>query len=275
MLEHLSFKTDAGSTLHRVACALALTALCATASAHSGRDADFASQDAKLPGTWLVQVTTYNCSTLIEGQPFTSLLTFGADGSLVEATSNPGFLPGQRSAGHGYWERSGRNFYHMVSEAFIQLRGAPARAAFQERSTASRRGAGDDRAGQFYDRLVSDLFRRHRGSGTGGLRQGRWRTSPIAPSDYNRTTTSRSLDLPRPVELRCREKPRPPFGRRGIRTDSGIEDGRKIGDDRYVGAGANSAPTVGRAASVHAADQMRRSGLPFCLPLTAICRKSH
>ena len=70
-------------------------------------------------------MTTYNCGTLVANPSFTSYLTFGADGSLVETTANPVFQPGQRSSGHGYWERTGRNFYRAVSEAFIQFTTAP------------------------------------------------------------------------------------------------------------------------------------------------------
>jgi hypothetical protein len=108
-------------TLRRSACALAVIALCGSAAAHNRPEPSFVLANAKLAGTWLVHVTTFNCSTLVENAPFTSYLTFGADGSIVETTANPAFLPGQRSAGHGYWERTGRNFYHMVSEAFIQF----------------------------------------------------------------------------------------------------------------------------------------------------------
>jgi hypothetical protein len=121
MTRLMSFKAGAASTVRLLACAMAVAAVAGSASAHSGRDNDFSWSNAKLAGTWRVQVTTYNCSTLVEGQPFNSFLTFGSEGTLVEVTSNPAFLPAQRSAGHGYWERTGRNFYHMVSEAFIQF----------------------------------------------------------------------------------------------------------------------------------------------------------
>ncbi len=109
------------NALRQSACVLALIAVCGSASAHNRPEPNFVLANAKLTGTWLVRVTTFNCSTLVESAPFSSYLTFGADGSIVETTANPAFLPGQRSAGHGYWERTGRNFYHMVSEAFIQF----------------------------------------------------------------------------------------------------------------------------------------------------------
>jgi hypothetical protein len=121
MTQLTTLKTRAGWAIRLLASAAAVMAAAAPASAHSNHP-DFAwLLNARLQGTWRVEVTTYNCSTLLEGKPFISFLAFGADGSLIETTSNPAFLPGQRSGGFGYWERTGRNFYHMVSEAFIQF----------------------------------------------------------------------------------------------------------------------------------------------------------
>ncbi|MCK7510156.1 MAG: hypothetical protein MZV70_43040 [Desulfobacterales bacterium] len=79
--------------------------------------------DAKaLVGTWRVTVKTYPCANPNATNPaFVSLLTFGEDGSLIETTSSPQFQPGQRSTGHGFWERTGRGSYRAVSEAFIQF----------------------------------------------------------------------------------------------------------------------------------------------------------
>lgn len=72
-----------------------------------------------LSGTWRTTVTTYNCDTGVENPPFSGFLTFNSDGTTTESTSSLAFQPGQRSAGHGYWERDGRNSYRMVVEAFI------------------------------------------------------------------------------------------------------------------------------------------------------------
>jgi hypothetical protein len=74
-----------------------------------------------LVGTWRVTTTPYNCVT---GQTFPQfarpqLVTFGAAGTVVEGGGNPDFQPGQRSSGHGYWEREGRLSFHAVFEAFI------------------------------------------------------------------------------------------------------------------------------------------------------------
>ncbi len=72
-----------------------------------------------LVGTWRVQVTTYNCATGVESPAFPAYLTFGSDGTLVETTANAVFVAGQRSPGHGSWERTGHNSWRAVSEAFL------------------------------------------------------------------------------------------------------------------------------------------------------------
>jgi hypothetical protein len=110
------------------ACALALASVCASAQAN----APFAPL-AGLTGSWRVTVTTYSCSpaTPAPSLTFKSFVTFSLDGTLVETTSSPLFQPGQRSSGHGLWERTGRNFYRAVSEAFIQFPTTPAPPAPQ------------------------------------------------------------------------------------------------------------------------------------------------
>jgi hypothetical protein len=80
-----------------------------------------------LVGTWRVTVTTYPCANpQATNPPFVSLLTFGEDGSLIETTSSMQFQPGQRSIGHGRWERIGLRAYRAVSEAFVQFATNPA-----------------------------------------------------------------------------------------------------------------------------------------------------
>jgi hypothetical protein len=93
--------------------ALALTQV-AAADAHRQK-----SPAAGLVGTWRVLVTTYNCATGVENPAFPAYLTFGVDGTLVETTANPAFVAGQRSPGHGSWERTGPNAWRAVSEAFL------------------------------------------------------------------------------------------------------------------------------------------------------------
>ncbi len=73
-----------------------------------------------LTGTWVVTVQQYDCSSGVDlGQPFSSFLSFGPEGILIETTSNPGFAPGQRGPGHGTWKRIRFDEFRAVSEAFI------------------------------------------------------------------------------------------------------------------------------------------------------------
>jgi hypothetical protein len=80
-----------------------------------------------LVGTWRVSVQTFPCANPQAANPaFVSLLTFGEDGSLIETTSSAQFQAGQRSIGHGRWERTGPTTFRAVSEAFIQFATNPA-----------------------------------------------------------------------------------------------------------------------------------------------------
>jgi hypothetical protein len=74
-----------------------------------------------LVGTWRVTITTFNCTTQAQIATFPSLLTFHDDGTMLEETSSLQFAAGQRTNGHGYWERMGRGAYRAVFEAFIQF----------------------------------------------------------------------------------------------------------------------------------------------------------
>jgi len=85
-----------------------------------------ASNDNSIPakalvGTWRVAITTFNCSTKVENPPFDSLLTFHDDGTMLEETSSLQFAAGQRTNGHGFWERMGKGAYRAVFEAFIMF----------------------------------------------------------------------------------------------------------------------------------------------------------
>jgi hypothetical protein len=85
---------------------------------------------ALLEGSWQVRTTPYVCGSdpIVSFPQFAvdSFLTFGAAGTLVETTSNPRFMPGQRSPGLGYWERTGRTTYAAALQAFIQFSTEPA-----------------------------------------------------------------------------------------------------------------------------------------------------
>lgn len=104
------------------AAAVALAAVCSSALADGKAEGSYRAPTA-LEGSWRVTITPYNCISLQEFPQFAfqSMLSFSAGGTLSETTSNANFAPGQRSAGFGYWERTGPNFYHAVIEAYIQF----------------------------------------------------------------------------------------------------------------------------------------------------------
>jgi hypothetical protein len=103
-----------------LALAIALTTAAGPAAAN---DMSFDSTQAPslLVGTWRVTTTPYICATgqLLPQFARPSLITFGAGGTIVEGSANPDFQPGQRSSGHGFWEREGRLSFHAVYEGFI------------------------------------------------------------------------------------------------------------------------------------------------------------
>lgn len=74
---------------------------------------------APLEGTWDVVITPYNCTSGATAPSFRSRLTFMAGGTMMETPFNPTFQAGQRSPGLGTWERTGRESYRALFEAFI------------------------------------------------------------------------------------------------------------------------------------------------------------
>ena len=75
----------------------------------------------QLVGTWQVQVTLVDCASGTQlAPPFTSLLTFAADGTMAEDTENPAFGKGQRGGGQGWWSSSGQSTYAATSVALIK-----------------------------------------------------------------------------------------------------------------------------------------------------------
>lgn len=110
------------SNLIRLVGYTALTvSLAATVPVHA-QSAQSASSRS-LEGAWWVTVTQYNCATGVKRPPFTSMLLFSRGGTLTETTSNPGFLPGQRSVGFGTWSSDDKGAYTASDVAFIQFTG--------------------------------------------------------------------------------------------------------------------------------------------------------
>ncbi len=78
-----------------------------------------------LEGAWWVTVNLYDCSTLAVRGRFTSMLLFSHGGTVTETTSNPAFLPGQRSVGFGSWALNDNGTYSASDVAFILFAGGP------------------------------------------------------------------------------------------------------------------------------------------------------
>jgi hypothetical protein len=76
-----------------------------------------ASASSPLEGSWEVVVKAKNCVTGVEVPPqlwSPAYQTFNAGGTMLEATSVPRFLPGQRGPGHGHWERTDLNTHEAA-----------------------------------------------------------------------------------------------------------------------------------------------------------------
>lgn len=77
-----------------------------------------------LEGAWWVTVAVYDCNTLAPKGNFTSMLIFSRGGTVSETTSNPAFLPGQRSTGFGTWALNDDGTYSATDVAFILFAGS-------------------------------------------------------------------------------------------------------------------------------------------------------
>ncbi len=102
--------------------ALTLSGVSAPVAAHEVAN-DRSESPSQLEGAWRVTITPYVCATgeLLPAFAIDSYMTFGARGTLAETTSNTRFQPGQRSPGHGFWERTGPSTYRAVFQAFVQF----------------------------------------------------------------------------------------------------------------------------------------------------------
>jgi hypothetical protein len=111
------------------AVALAIGSYSATGLAHVwplGRQ----QAPAPLEGTWVVSIRPIFCSGPDAGMvvpgvdPIKTQFTFGRGGTLIEVNSN-NFGGSGRSAGTGWWERTGRTSYQFATQAFLVAPEAP------------------------------------------------------------------------------------------------------------------------------------------------------
>ena len=114
--------------IRAIVCSAVAALAISTASGPAAADDGFGRSQAPglLEGTWQVRITPYFCATGVPLPPaaaFDSLFSFASRGTMTETTSNPRFLPGQRSIGLGYWDRSGLSSYEVVFQAFVQFTG--------------------------------------------------------------------------------------------------------------------------------------------------------
>ena len=110
-----------------VAFAFLITSLAITRPAHA--QSQQSSQG--LSGAWWVSVSVYDCNTLAPKGRFTSMLLFSRGGTVTETTSNPAFLPGQRSVGFGTWALNDDGTYSASDVAFILFAGGPFQSGTQ------------------------------------------------------------------------------------------------------------------------------------------------
>jgi hypothetical protein len=121
-------REDSMIIIRAIVCSAVVALAVSTASGPAGAEGDGFGRSrapALLEGAWQVQITPYICDTGVPVPPaaFNSLVMFSSGGTMTETTSNPRFLPGQRSIGLGSWERNDRASYEVVFQAFVQFTG--------------------------------------------------------------------------------------------------------------------------------------------------------
>jgi hypothetical protein len=80
-----------------------------------------------IEGVWAMSITLRDCATMAPlGQPFRSLLTFHAGGTVSESPGTSQFAPGQRSPGHGGWSHSSGTTFRARIVAMILFDTPPA-----------------------------------------------------------------------------------------------------------------------------------------------------
>jgi hypothetical protein len=71
----------------------------------------------KIVGTWLDEITAYDCETGVQIASFPALTSFAQGGTLSSAPGAPG--PAQRSPGLGTWQKVGGRTFKWLSLTFL------------------------------------------------------------------------------------------------------------------------------------------------------------
>jgi hypothetical protein len=127
------------NTMAKLAVVLVATTMAGFSTAHAQDGMAYGRSQAPAPleGAWVVTIRPIFCVGPSAGEyvpnipPVTSHLTFGHGGTLIEATSNPALGAGKRTAGHGWWERTGSTSYQFAMQAFLVEPSAPYQSGLQ------------------------------------------------------------------------------------------------------------------------------------------------
>jgi hypothetical protein len=122
----MTFNTWKPRVLARTAAIASMTVVLLAATSIGAAAQSSGSDGPGLVGTWMVQVTLRDCATNAPlGQPFHSLVTFHAHGTISESAGSLSFAPGQRSPGHGVWTRERAHTFGQDMIALILFDTAP------------------------------------------------------------------------------------------------------------------------------------------------------
>ena len=112
--------------IHRLVVSMGLTSMLIAAAFGQIVRADVDDENlGNLVGPWGVTVTLRDCATGSPQGSFLSLVSFHRGGTLSESSGGVAFQPGQRSEGHGAWERLGRWTFSQHVIGLLRFSTAP------------------------------------------------------------------------------------------------------------------------------------------------------
>ncbi len=102
-------------------------AIALTAAGTMGVRAHGDERSASPVGTWDIQVQIVNCQSKAPiGSPFSALITLHGGGTLTETSgAEAAFAIGQRSTGHGTWEKANRQRYDLSLVSLVLFQTGP------------------------------------------------------------------------------------------------------------------------------------------------------